>query len=106
MLDLKASVLFFFNMIYYYYYLQIYCDQRINILCLLELIQMSPVRTRMVQFLFVVVALSLNLLLVTGERVESECMKQAERVTVWFSASVDHPCTWSLSRLSPWSSLC
>lgn len=45
----------------------------------------------MFEFLFIVVALSLNLLLVTAERVESECMKQAESVTVWFSAPVDQP---------------
>lgn len=38
----------------------------------------------MFEFLFIVVALSLNLLLVTVERVESECIKQAESVTVWY----------------------
>lgn len=57
---------------------------------------MSPVRTGMFEFLFIVVALSLNLLLVTAERVESECVNQAESVTVWFSAPVDHPRGWSL----------
>lgn len=91
---------------YYYYYLKIYCDQHINILHLLELMQMGPVRTGMFEFLFIVVALSLNLLLVTAERVESECVKQAKSVTVWFSAPVDHPCKRSLPCLSPSSSLC
>lgn len=52
--------------------------------CLLELIHMSAVGTGMFEFLFIVVALSLNLLLVTVERVESECIKQAESVTVWY----------------------
>lgn len=80
MLDLKASFVFLYiyDYYYYYYYLKICCDQHINILHLLELIQMSPVRTGMFKFLFIVVALSLNLLLVTAERVEGDCMERLE----------------------------
>lgn len=61
-----------------YYYLKIYCDQHINILHLLELIQRSPVGTGMFEFLFIVVALSLNLPLVTAGRVECGSMKGLE----------------------------
>lgn len=85
---------------YYYYYLKIYCDQHINILHLLELIQRSPVRTGMFEFLFIVVALSLNLLLVTAGRVECGSMKRAESVTVWVCAPLDCP-THGVCQASP-----
>lgn len=46
------GLFFFFHMIYYYYYyyLKIYCDQHINILHLLELIQVSTVRLGCLSF--------------------------------------------------------
>lgn len=83
-----------------YYYLKIYCDQHINILHLLELIQRSPVGTGMFEFLFIVVALSLNLLLVTAGRVKRGSMKQAGSVIVWVCAPLDCP-THRVCQASP-----
>lgn len=57
-------------------------------------------RTGMFEFLFIVVALSLNLLLVTAGRVECGSVTQAGSVTVWVCAPLDCP-THRICQASP-----